>query len=90
MSIHTQVLSQDRELAEKIVRGFKFCLDRADKEIQKGNIDLADFWVGEYLRCKRDLDKLIEKKKQHDKYQDLVNKLSSKGVNIGIILRKVK
>jgi hypothetical protein len=44
--------------------------------------------VKEFERCKRDLDELIKRKKEHDQLIQLVETLKARGIDIEIIVRK--
>jgi hypothetical protein len=69
---HTMdVLPQDRKLAAELYECCHSCLDRARMELRNDNIDAADRWVKEYQLCKRDLDKLIKRKKEHDQLVEI-------------------
>lgn len=79
------VLPEDFTIASTLNECCLSCLNRARMELTRDNIDEAERWVKEFQRCKKDLDKLIEKKKQYDSIEQLVNVLQSKGVNVAII-----
>ena len=47
------------------------CLRKAEIHMNNDNPDEAERWVKEFQRYKRDLDKLINKKKRFDKYMNV-------------------
>ena len=79
------VLPQDFKLAKDLYECCYSCLNRAQLELKRENIDDAERWVTEYNRCKRDLDKLIVKKTNHEKMILLADDLRSSGVDVTVI-----
>ncbi|MGP9043370.1 hypothetical protein [Cytobacillus kochii] len=79
------VLPNDFEKASALNECCLSCLNRARLELSRDNIDDADRWVTEYHRCKRDLDKLISKRKQYNKMLLLSKDLKRKGIKVEVI-----
>lgn len=79
------VLPSDLEHAASLIECCMSCLNRAESEFAKDNLEDTERWVNEYHRCKRVLDNLIDKKKQREKMQLLANDLKAKGINIELI-----
>lgn len=84
------VLPQDRKLAAELYECCHSCLDRARMELRNDNIDAADRWVKEYQLCKRDLDKLVRRKKEHDRLVQIVRDMQKKGVDLTIVERGIE
>ncbi|MCG6183293.1 hypothetical protein H1215_18650 [Anoxybacillus sp. LAT_38] len=82
------VLERDRELAEKLVNFGALCLLQARLEWLHDQLDGAEKWAEEFLRCKRDLDELVRKKEEHDKLVQLVEVMKERGIDIAIVMRK--
>lgn len=83
--VSTMVLPEDLKIAKVLYECCYSCLNRARMELKCDKVDEAEKWVEEFQRCKRDLDRLIEKKNHHDKMSLLAADLKSKGVNVAII-----
>lgn len=83
--LQKQVLKEDLKLAKALYECCYSCLNRTQLELKRGNLEEANRWVQEFQRCKNDLDKLINKKKYHDKMILLAAELKSKGINISLI-----
>jgi hypothetical protein len=62
-------LKEDLKTASTLNECCLSCLNRAQMELSRDNIDEADRWVKEFQRCKRDLDQLIEKKKRFEQFE---------------------
>ncbi|WP_199426266.1 hypothetical protein [Thermaerobacillus caldiproteolyticus] len=82
------VLPQDRELAEKIWGCGCIYLNQARVEWVNNRLDEAERWVKEFLRYKRDLDKLVQKKEEHDQLVQLVETMKERGIDIMLVMRK--
>lgn len=62
------VLPNDFKIASTLNDCCYRCLRKAEIHMNNDNLDEAERWVKEFQRCKRDLDKLIDKKKRLEKY----------------------
>jgi hypothetical protein len=82
------VLSGDLQHANELLECCDYCLARARVAQFGRNLDEAEKWVKEFLRCKRDLDELIKRKEEHDKLLQVVEMMKERGVDIAIIMRK--
>jgi hypothetical protein len=82
------VLPGDMKLAAELYECCYSCLERARMELRRDNLEEAERWVNEFQRCKRDLDKLIKRKEEHDKLLQVVEMMKEKGIDIAVILRK--
>lgn len=82
------VLERDRELAEKLVNFGALCLLQARLEWLHDQLDGAEKWAEEFLRCKRDLDELIKRKQRHDELVKIVKTMKVRGVDIAVVARK--
>jgi hypothetical protein len=82
------VLPKDENLALKLKNCCQLSLHRALSAAMMDRIDEAERWVKEFERCKRDLDELIKRKKEHDQLVQLVETMKEHGVDIAIIMRK--
>lgn len=82
------VLPRDVKLTAELYECCYSCLERTRMELKRDNLEEADRWVKEYQRCKRDLDKLIKRKKEHDRLVQVVRDMQKKGVDIVAVLRK--
>lgn len=82
------VLEKDRQLAEKIMGFAALCLHQARLEWLHGQLDEAESWAKEFLRCKRDLNELIKRKEEYDKLLQVVELMKERGVDISIVMRK--
>jgi hypothetical protein len=80
------VLPGDMKLAAQLYECCYSCLERARMELRRDNIEEADRWVKEFQRCKRDLDKLIKRKEEHDRLVEMVHELQRRGINLAIIV----
>lgn len=83
--IAEKVLPEDLKLATNLYGCCYSCLNRAQLELKRENLDEAERWVTEFQRCKRDLDKLIERKKHRDKMEKLAADLKGKGASVALI-----
>lgn len=82
------VLPGDMQRAAKLLDCCDYCLARARVAQFGRDLDEAEKWVKEFLRCKRDLDELIKRKEEHDKLLQVVEMMKECGVDIEIIVRK--
>jgi hypothetical protein len=82
------VLPGDMRLAAELYEYCYSCLERARMELRRDNIEEADRWVKEFQRCKRDLDELFRRRKEHDQLVQLVETMKEKGIDIAIVMRK--
>jgi len=82
------VLPGDMKLATKLYECCYSCLERARMGLKRDNLEEADRWVKEYQRCKRDLDKLVRRKKEHDRLVQIVHDMQKKGVDLTIVERR--
>lgn len=82
------VLPEDMKLATKLYECCYSCLERARMELKRDNLEEADRWVKEYQRCKRDLDKIVRRKKEHDRLVQIVRDMQKKGVDLTIVERR--
>jgi hypothetical protein len=82
------VLEQDKKLAEKIWEFGCTCIDKARVEYINNRLDAAEQWAKEFLRCKKDLDELVQKKEEHDQLVQLVETMKERGIDIMIVIRK--
>lgn len=82
------VLEKDRQLAEKLVNFGALCLLQARLGWLHDQLDGAEKWAKEFLRCKRDLDELVRKKEEHDKLVQLVEVMKERGIDTAIVMRK--
>jgi hypothetical protein len=82
------VLPGDMKLAAELYECCYSCLNRARMELHRDDIDEAERWVDEFKRCKRDLDELIKRKKEHDRLVQLVETMKERGIDIMIVMRK--
>ena len=81
------VLPGDLQHANELLECCDYCLARARVAQFGRDLDEAEKWAKEFLRCKRDLDKLIERKKDHDKLVRLVEEMQRNGVDVSIVAR---
>lgn len=86
--IQNLVLNEDFKLAKALYECCYSCLNRAQLELKRGNLEEANRWVTEFQRCKRDLDKLIDRKKQFDNMKGIVRIFHDCDVNIEEVLEK--
>jgi hypothetical protein len=82
------VLPKDENLALKLKNCCQLSLHRALSAAMMDRIDEAERWVKEFECCKRDLDELIRRKKEHDRLVQLVETMKERGIDIAIIMRK--
>lgn len=82
------VLPGDLQHANELLECCDYCLARARVAQFGRDLDEAEKWVKEFLRCKRDLDELIRKKEEHDKLVQVVEMMKVRGVDIAVIVRK--
>ena len=80
------ILQKDLKIANALNDCCISSLNRARLELSQDRLDEAERWVKEFQRCKKDLDKLIEKKKQHDMLLDLTKHLKEHGLDIEKII----
>jgi flagellin-specific chaperone FliS len=81
------VLPGDMKLAAQLYECCYSCLERARMELRRDNIEEAERWVKEFQRCKRDLDELFRRRKEHDQLVQLVETMKEKGIDIAILIR---
>jgi uncharacterized protein YPO0396 len=82
------VLPGDMQRATKLLDCCGYCLARARVAQFGRDLDEAEKWVTEFLRCKRDLDELVRRKEEHDKLLQVVEMMKERGVDIAFIMRK--
>ncbi|AMQ22227.1 hypothetical protein [Geobacillus sp. JS12] len=82
------VLPGDIEHGASLLEHCKFYVSRAYMELQQGDVDAADRWIEEYRRCRRELDELLRRKREHDQLAELIATLQERGINITAIIRK--
>lgn len=81
------VLPGDMKLAAQLLDCCDYSLFRARTAMYSNDLAEAERWVKEFLRCKRDLDKLIERKKDHDKLVQIVEEMQRMGIDVSIVAR---
>lgn len=86
--LQNHVLNEDYKLAETLYECSYSCLNRTQLELKSGNLDEAERWVKEFQRCKKDLDKLIDKKKKFDNMKELAKVFHENDVDIEKVLAK--
>lgn len=82
------LLPGDMEHGNELLEHCKFYVSRAYMELQQGDVDAADRWVEEYRRCRRELDELLRRKREHDQLAELIATLQERGINITAIIGK--
>lgn len=88
------VLREDKELANELVQCCDYSLFRARTAFLDRSLDIhgrlaeAERWMHEFMRCKRDLDKLVTRKEEHDRLVEIVETMREKGIDIAIVMRK--
>jgi hypothetical protein len=82
------VLPGDLQHANELLECCDYCLARARVAQFGRDLNEAEKWVKEFLRCKRDLDELVRRKEEHDKLLQVVEMMKERGVDIAIIMRK--
>jgi hypothetical protein len=82
------VLPGDMKLATELYECCYSCLERARMELKRDNLEEADRWVDEFKHCKSDLDKLVRRKKEHDRLVQIVRDMQKKGVDLTIVERR--
>jgi phosphoserine phosphatase len=82
------VIPGDMQRAAQFLDCCDYCLARARVAQFGRNLDEAEEWVREFLRCKRDLDELVRRKEEHDRLMEVVEMMRERGVDIAIVLRK--
>lgn len=80
MKIESKVLPGDKNLAIDLQQCAMSSLERARLEMSQGNIEHAEYWVFEFNRCKRDLERLYVAKLEHDALVAMAEKLKDVGV----------
>ncbi|AKM19837.1 hypothetical protein GARCT_02586 [Geobacillus sp. 12AMOR1] len=81
------VLPGDMKLAAQLLDCCDYSLFRARTAMYSNDLAEAERWVKEFIRCKRDLDKLVERKKEHDKLVRLVEEMQRNGIDVSIVAR---
>jgi hypothetical protein len=81
------VLPGDMQRAAQLLDYCDYCLARARVAQFGRDLDEAEKWVKEFLRCKRDLDELVRRKEEHDKLLQVVEMMREKGIDLTIIVR---
>ncbi|UYL94175.1 hypothetical protein PK52_gp34 [Geobacillus phage vB_GthS_PK5.2] len=81
-------LPSDMERGASLLEHCKFYLSRAYLELEHGDLQSAGRWVEEYQRCRRELDELLRRKREHDQLAELIATLQERGINITAIIRK--
>lgn len=82
------VLPGDLQHANELLECCDYCLARARVAQFGRDLDEAEKWVTEFLRCKRDLDELVRRKEEHDKLLQVVEMMKERGIDIAFIMRK--
>jgi hypothetical protein len=82
------VLPGDMQRAAQLLDCCDYCLARARVAQFGRDLDEAEKWVKEFLRCKRDLDELVRRKEEHDRLVQVVEMMKEKGIDIAIIMRE--
>ncbi|OPX04928.1 hypothetical protein [Geobacillus sp. LEMMY01] len=82
------LLPGDLEHGAILLEHCKFYVSRAYMELQQGDVDAADRWIEEYQRCRRELDELLRRKREHDQLAELIATLQERGINITTIIQK--
>lgn len=83
------VLPGDMQRAAQLLDCCDYCLARARVAQFGRDLNEAERWVKEFLRCKRDLDKLIERKQEHDKLVRLIEEMQRNGIDVSIVARSM-
>lgn len=83
------VLPGDLQHANELLGCCDYCLARARVAQFGRDLNEAEKWVKEFLRCKRDLDKLIERKQEHDKLVQIVEEMQRNGIDVSIVARSM-
>ncbi|WP_096224864.1 hypothetical protein [Geobacillus sp. FJAT-46040] len=84
------VLPGDMKLAATLLDCCDYATFRARTAMYSNDLAEAERWVKEFLRCKHDLDKLVERKKEHDKLVRLVEEMQRNGIDVSIVARMDK
>ncbi|EKN67844.1 hypothetical protein P9E76_01710 [Schinkia azotoformans] len=89
MNIHNKVLPADRNLAYQLEECSIACLRNAYVYRMTGDRETAARWMEEARRCERDLDKLIQKKQERDRLEEVVKDLKARGILCEIVRRSI-
>ena len=81
-------LPSDMERGASLLEHCKFYVSRAYLELEHGDLQAADRWIEEYRRCRRELNELLRRKREHDQLAELIATLQERGINITAIIRK--
>ncbi|NNU85319.1 hypothetical protein ETC05_16395 [Geobacillus sp. BMUD] len=84
------VLPGDMKLATQLLDCCDYATFRARTAMYSNDLAEAERWAKEFLRCKRDLDKIIERKQEHDKLVRLIEEMQRNGIDVSIVARGIK
>ncbi|MBW7642588.1 hypothetical protein K1I45_05880 [Geobacillus thermoleovorans] len=84
------VLPGDMKLAAQLLDCCDYATFRARTAMYSNDLAEAERWCKEFLRCKRDLDKLIERKQEHDKLIRLIEEMQRHGIDVSIVARVIE
>ena len=87
-SLKNHVLPEDVRLATDLYNCCYSSLNRASLELELDNLEQAEKWVAEFQRCKRDLDKLHQRKVEADQLARLIQLLIKNGVAVETLRRE--
>ena len=89
MNIHNKVLPTDRKLAYLLNECCILYLRDAYINRLAGDREAAARWMEEAQRCEHDLDKLIQKKQERDRLEEVVKDLKARGILCEIVRRSI-
>lgn len=84
------VLPGDMQRAAQLLDCCDYATFRARTAMYSNDLAEAERWCKEFLRCKRDLDKLVERKKEHDKLVQLIEEMQRNGIDVSIVARSMR
>lgn len=88
MDINEHFLQTDMLDAYSELMCAAHCMHVSATKMQNGNYKHATVYLENALRSVRELERLNEKKTQHDKLNSLVTRLSNENVKVMILRRK--
>lgn len=87
MNINKQFLPEDLTAATKEFRCAWDLLEKMGQEIMQNNYEGAVSAAEGFIRSSRELEAMKERKKRHNRYENLLSELNQKGVSAEIVIR---
>ncbi|EIJ79167.1 hypothetical protein PB1_16459 [Bacillus methanolicus PB1] len=82
-----QFLPQDRPAAIAEYRAVWTCIGRIEESIMKGDLKEAELTIRDLSKSVRELERLAERKQNHEQLMTFVAELKEKGILVSTVVR---